>query len=268
MSARIHSRRNPQVREVRRLQTDRRYRRQTRRFVVEGVRLAEEALRAGVRPLAVYFCPACLSPRGMALVAQWRGQDVPIWEVTPEVMAAMSATETPQGLLAVFPWLDRPWPAQGAMFLLIDGLQDPGNLGTILRTAWAAGVDGVYLLPGTTDVWAPKVVRGGMGAHFHLPLRKLNWEALPQAVAGYTVLVADAHQGLPYTQAPWHRPFVLVIGNEAHGVRPPVRALAHAFVHIPLASGVESLNAAVATGVLLFEARRQQAADASQGDER
>lgn len=258
MYERITSRHNPRVKDVRRLQEESRYRRKTRRFVVEGVRLAEEALRAGLTPEAVYLCPTILNPRGQALVAQWRAQGVPCFEITPEVLAAMSATETPQGILLVLPWPDLPWPEQGTMFLLLDGLQDPGNLGTILRTAWAAGVDGIWVLPGTVDVWSPKVVRAGMGAHMHLPIRPLTWDELPQAVAEFTLLAADAHAGSPYTQAPWEQPFVLAVGSEAHGLREPVRELADMFVHIPLASGVESLNAAVATGILLFEARRRR----------
>ena len=258
MRPRITSRRNPQVQEVRRLQEESRYRRRTRRFVVEGVRLAEEALRAGARPEKLFYCPASLNPRGQAVVAAYEVQGVPIWEVTPEVMATMSATETPQGLLLVLPWLQRPWPQKQDFMLLVDGLQDPGNMGTVLRTAWAAGVQGVWVLPGTVDIWSPKVVRSAMGAHFYLPCRRLDWEDLPAALQGLRVYVTDPHGGVEYTQVSWKAPFVLVIGNEAHGVREPLRDLADLYVYIPLAPGVESLNAAVATGILLFEARRQR----------
>ncbi len=255
---RITSRRNPQVQEVRRLQEENRFRRRTRRFVIEGVRLAEEALRAGARPEKVFYCPASLNARGQAVVQDFRERGVPVWEVTPEVMAAMSATETPQGLLLVLPWPERAWPSRLTKMLLVDGLQDPGNLGTLLRTAWAAGVQAVALLPGTVDPWSPKVVRAAMGAHFHLPVRRISWDELPQMVEGLRVYVTDVREGVPYTQVDWTRPFVLVIGSEAHGVRAPLRDLATATVHIPLAPGVESLNAAVAAAVMLFEARRQR----------
>ncbi len=258
MRPRITSRRNPQVQEVRRLQEESRYRRRTRRFVVEGVRLAEEALRAGARPEKIFYCPASLNPRGQAVVAAYEEQGVPVWEVTPEVMAAMSATETPQGLLLVLPWPQHPWPERRDFMLLIDGLQDPGNMGTVLRTAWATGVQGVWVLPGTVDLWSPKVVRGAMGAHFYLPCQRLDWEDLPSVLQGLRVYVTDPHEGVEYTQVPWREPFVLVIGSEAHGVREPLRDVADLYVHIPLAPGVESLNAAVAAGILLFEARRQR----------
>ncbi len=258
MPFRITSRRNPQVQDVRRLQDESRYRRRTGRFVVEGVRLAEEVLRAGLRPEKAFYVPTTLSARGQAVVAAWQERGVPLWEVTPEVMAAMSATETPQGLLLVLPWPQLSWPRRPSMLLLVDGLQDPGNLGTMLRTAWAAGVEGVVLLPGTVDVWSPKVVRAAMGAHLHLPLQRIVWEGLDDLLSGMEVYVTDVRAGVPYFQADWSRPFVLVIGNEAHGVREPVRNLATQMVHIPLARGVESLNAAVATGILLFEARRQR----------
>lgn len=260
----LSSRRHPLVQEVRRLQQDARFRRKTQRFVVEGVRLAEEVLRAGLRPLQVFWSPTMLSPRGFAVVDAFIRQDVPVREATPHVMEAMSATETPQGLLLVMPWVELPWPQPLTWLVLVDGLQDPGNLGTLLRTSWAAGVQAVALLPGTVDPWSPKVVRAAMGAHFHLPLRRLSWDQWRAMREGFHLYVAAAHEGQPYTQVPWRFPLALAIGSEAHGVREPLYHQAHQKVTIPLAPGVESLNAAVAAGVLLFEIRRHYAASRSQ----
>ncbi len=251
----LTSRRHPLVQEVRRLQQDARFRRKTQRFVVEGVRLAEEVLRAGLRPLHVFWVPAALSPRGYAMVETWQRQDVPVREVAAHVMEAMSATETPQGLLLVLPWLTLPWPAALRWVLVVDGLQDPGNLGALLRTAWAAGVQAVALLPGTVDPWSPKVVRAAMGAHFHLPLRRLDWAEWEALRAQVHLYVAEAHEGEPYTQVDWRFPLALAVGSEAHGVREPVRRHAQERVSIPLCPGVESLNVAVAAGILLFYLR-------------
>jgi len=176
-------------------------------------------------------------------------------EVTPEVMAATADTVTPQGVLAVVPIPELPLPAHG-LLIVLDGLRDPGNVGTILRTGWAAGVAGVLALTGTADLYAPKVVRSAMGAHFHVPLRNgLDLPELASLLAGGQVLLAD-EQGLPYWQADWKQARALIIGGEARGSE-LAAPLARERVTVPMEAGVESLNAAIAAAVLMFEARRQ-----------
>ena len=144
--------------------------------------------------------------------------------------------------------------------LILDRLRDPGNLGTILRTALAAGVEGVLLAPGTVDATNPKAVRAGMGAHFRLPMAAMDWDEIAHAVAGCRVYLADARGSISYTDADWTGRVALIVGGEAAGAGSRAHALAEATVAIPIAAGVESLNAAVAAGVLLFEAARQRRA--------
>ncbi|HEY58383.1 MAG TPA: RNA methyltransferase [Anaerolineae bacterium] len=253
----ITSPHNLLIKRLARLQRSPRARREERRFVVEGLRLLREAQAAGLRPEAVLYTPEAAT-RAAPLLQPWTAQGVALYETAPQALRRASATETPQGVLALFPWPALPWPPTPDFLLVLDDLRDPGNLGTILRTAWAAGVQGVLLPPGNTDPFAPKVLRSGMGAQFHLPLRRATWEEMPHLLAGLPLILAEAHAGTPYTQANFRRPLALLIGGEAHGPGPQARALASEVVHIPMPGGAESLNAAVATAVLLFEVVRQR----------
>ncbi len=254
---RITSRRNPRIQTVRRLQRSRRSRREMGLWVAEGVRLAEEALAAEWLPRWALYTPK-ISPRGQAVVAALQARGVPLWEVPPEVFAAASATQTPQGVLLVLPRRALPWPENANFVLWLDGVRDPGNAGTMLRTAWAAGVQGVVLSPDTVDAFNPKVVRAAMGAHFHLPLRRAAWNEAAALRGGKAVFLAAAGEGVPYDQADFLQPLVLVVGGEAEGAGADARRAATQAVHIPMPGGAESLNAAVAAAVLLFEVVRQR----------
>ncbi len=247
---------NERVKYARSLQRER-VRTRERRFTVEGIRLVEEALKAGVRPvLAFYTARLTTSERGRALLGELQRASQDLMEVTDEIMAAISETVTPQGVLAVVPVPEFPLPAQG-LALVLDGLRDPGNAGTILRTAWAAGVAGVLATRGTVDLYAPKVVRAAMGAHFHLPLRAgLDAPTLAQALAGRRALLAT-QEGRPYWEVDWRGEAALIVGGEARGSE-LAAPLAQERVTVPMAGGVESLNAAIAAAIILFEARRQR----------
>jgi TrmH family RNA methyltransferase len=229
-------------------------------MVIEGLRLVREAAAAPCEITWGFYTPEFIADaRGQALIDRMRAHDVALWRVTDEVMAALSDTETPQGIVAVLPMPALPIPEGPGLSLLADGIRDPGNLGTMLRTAWAAGVRRVLLPPGNVDVTNPKVVRAGMGAHFALPIRTLSWDAVPAAVAGETLWLAEVAGGFPYDEVDWTGLVTLIIGGEAHGAGPRARALAKGrHVYISMAPGVESLNAAMATAILLFEARRQR----------
>lgn len=249
---------NPKVKHVRNLQARRSARETEGLFVAEGVRLVEEAARAlGAPRLALYL--EGLDPRGQAALDQLRARGAAVEVVTPQVMAAVSATETPPGLLTVVPMPALEPPALLTLALVLDSLRDPGNLGTILRTADAAGVQAVFLAPGTVDAYNPKVVRAAMGAHFHVPIVSAGWEALAQALAGLSLWLAEARTGETYHQVDWRRPSALIIGSEAAGPGPAARRLAPGLVNIPMSGQAESLNAAVASGIILFEAARQRA---------
>ena len=258
----ITSLNNDRVRRVQALQRSTRRRMRAGAMVIEGLRLVCEAVKATITITeGFYTAEFAADPRGAALVEQMQRSSITLLRVTNEVMAATSDTETPQGVLAVLPIPDLADDHFTGLTLLLDRIRDPGNMGTILRTAWAAGVRRVLVPPGCVDPTNPKVVRAGMGAHFHVPIRKIEWEAIEPMVVGDTIWLAEVEGGVPYDQVDWSGPVTLIVGGEAHGAGPQARALAgDRHVYIPMAPGVESLNAAMAATVLLFEARRQRLA--------
>jgi TrmH family RNA methyltransferase len=253
----ITSTTNPKIKFVRALQAKRADRESEGLFVVEGVRLVEEALQAAAKPDLVLYTPHP-DPRVEAAVQELASRGAQVEAVSPAVLAAASDTQNPQGLLAVVPMPALPLPAALTLALVLDGLGDPGNLGAILRAASAAGVQAVFLAPGTVDPYNPKVVRAAMGAHFHLPLVSTGWDDLARQLAGLDLWLAEARAGTAYSSVDWRRPSALIIGSEAAGPSTPARRLAANQVHIPMPGPAESLNAAIAAAVILFEAARQR----------
>jgi TrmH family RNA methyltransferase len=253
----ITSSSNPKIKLVRALQARRSERKKEQAFVVEGLKLAEEAIRAEV-PARLVLHTDHLDGRGRAAVNQLARLGAVTEVVSPEVMAAASDTQTPPGLLAVLSLPSAAIPRPLTFALVLDRLADPGNLGTVLRTASAAGVQAVFLAPGTVDAHNPKVVRAAAGAHFHLPILEADWGDIASATARLTLWRAEAHTGTAYDQVDWRQPTGLVIGSEAAGPGDAARRLAPEAVHIPMPGKAESLNAAIATAVLLFEAARRR----------
>lgn len=253
----ISSPQNAKIKRIKRLQNKSRARKKEQAFVIEGVRLVEEALKYGWSPEIVLYTKK-LDKRGLQVVEEFQAQGVRVNCVTPEVMQAASDTETPQGLLAVLPLEKQPQPAKLDFVLIPDAIRDPGNLGTMLRTALAGGVDLVLLPPGTVDPHAPKVVRAAMGAHFRLPVIKTSWQEIKEKISALHVFVAEMEKGIPHTKANLHQPLALIIGNEARGPGERARQLANDWVHIPMPGKAESLNAAIAGAILIFEVVRQR----------
>jgi TrmH family RNA methyltransferase len=256
----ITSLHNERVKLAHALQSQGKVRRKEQRIALEGVRLIGDALAAGARPDFVLFAPdlAAGDHPGARLLAGLRDQGVPCLDVTPEVMAHVTDTESPQGILAVVPMPDLPAPARIDLALILDGIADPGNLGTILRTAAAASVSLVVLAPGCVDPFNPKALRSGMGAHFRIPIARQSWDEIAGTASGLSSYLADSGGTLPYYGVDWRGQSALIVGGEAHGADPHARQLACATVAIPMGSAVESLNAASAAAVILFEIRRQR----------
>lgn len=257
----ITSSQNPKIQRVRALLARHKDRVEAQSFVVEGVRLVEEALQAGFHPRQIFFTSQC-SERGRTLLSTPAVKSSEIEEITPALMESISGTEAPQGLLAVLPLKSLAMPDALDFVVIADGLRDPGNLGTLLRTAAAAGVQAVLLPPNTTDAFAPKVVRAGMGAHFRLPVVAMDWDHIQQVVKNrpqpLKVCLAESGSGKLYWQADLRPPLAVLVGGEAEGASPAGLALADEKLTIPMPGGSESLNAAVASGILIFEVIRQR----------
>ena len=257
---------NERVKLVEKLQNQRKTREKEGRFVIEGARLVEEALLSGAAFDFVFYSNP--DPRAQTILDKLTKKRVVALEVSSSVMRACADTEHPQSLLAVLPLpnLHVEHPTAGNkrldalredLLLICDRISDPGNLGTLLRTAAAARVDAAILAPDCVDAFNPKVVRSAMGAHFRILIESLEWDDIGKRVKGLKIWLAEAGEGKRYDEVDWTKPSAIIIGGEAEGPSAEGRALAQDSVYIPMPGGSESLNAAVAGSVILFEAVRQ-----------
>jgi TrmH family RNA methyltransferase len=255
----LTSAQNPRIKLVRALTGRPKERREAGGFLAEGVRLIEEALAANW-PFQFVLYSDGLSERGLQLQKRLEAKDIDTVRVKSELLQSLSHTETPQGMLAVLADFVIPALRAPDFVLILDSIRDPGNLGTLLRSADAAGVQTVLLPPETTDAFAPKVVRAGMGAHFRLPIQAMDWDHVRQITASLDlrVYLGDA-RGRSCWETDLRQPLALIIGGEAEGATGSARRLAREQLGIPMRGRAESLNAAVAGSLLMFEVLRQRA---------
>lgn len=284
MDEMIVSLRNRRVLECRKLR-QKKYRARSGKYLAEGLRLTEEAVRSGSAE-ALFFresfglissagADSGADSGGDAAAGSGAGRErrlleraeaagCQLWRIDDRVFASLAQTQSPQGVVALtrrrWTRLEDPDPAAGdAVWLVLDGIRDPGNLGTMIRTAWAAGAAGVLCLPDTADPYEGKCVRASMGGIFHIPvITDVTWEALRAycVAGGLTLAMADAAAGALYYDVGWPARTALCIGGEAGGFAGIPREETAIQVRIPLERGAESLNAAVACGILLYEIRR------------
>ncbi|MEG2118793.1 MAG: RNA methyltransferase [Pseudoflavonifractor sp.] len=246
----ITSRQNALVARIRKLGTDRSYRRETGLFLCEGVKLVGEALKWGAAIETLVCAEGTILPEGLA-------DTVRVAAVPAELLKTLSTVETPQGLLAVCQakTLAPPPALAGRHYLVLDGVQDPGNVGTIWRTADAFGADGIFLVNACADPYSPKTVRGTMGAAFRLPVWEIGLTALKllldaAEIALYATALRDDTVDL--REVKWDKAAV-IIGSEGRGASPEALSLCAKTIKIPMRDRCESLNAAVAASVVLWE---------------
>ncbi len=252
----IVSKQNPKVKYIRRLQHSGRFRRQEGAFVVEGTRWLGEVAKSHIRPLFLLVTESWISSPGNKELAD----RIPATkhEVSAGVLGSISTLETQEGILAVLPVRPVPLPEIPTLLLVLAGVADPGNVGTILRTAAAAGVEGVILAPGCVDAYNPKVVRSSMGAHFQVAIHRFSWQQITTITAPMARWIAVAGDKMTYEQVDWRQPSAVIVGSEAIGAGKDAYQLTDDRVSIPMGERTESLNVAVATGIILFEAARQR----------
>lgn len=266
------------LREYRRLGGGK-YREKSGKIVLEGLHLLKEALKAGVEIDAVLFTPEFLQKKANRELLTAAGGKIQLVEVPTRAFQTVAQTENPQGIGAIarLPHSDVSLPAlaekedtrereqgreHGAFFLILDELQDPGNLGTIIRTAAAAAISGIFLLPGTVDPYNPKALRAGMGGIFYLPVMPVHdIESFLDFLAKREIRLVAADPG---GEQPYHaldfssRSHALIIGNESRGVRASLLRKAKIRAFIPLPGQIAALNAAVAASIFIFENLRQR----------
>ena len=245
----------------------RKEREQTGLFFVEGIRIVTEAAQTSARIDTLIVAPDLLkSDHALAFVAAERGRGTPVLEVTREVFQSISAKEGPQGLGAVVQqhWQtlgDIDWPALGALgWVALDAAQDPGNIGTILRTCDAVGIAGLILLSNSADPYEPSAVRASMGAVFTQRLVRATWEEFANWKQQHHVPLVGTSGGAAqdYRAVAYPAPLVLLMGSEREGLSPAQQAACDLLVRIPMVGRSDSLNLAVATAIVLYEVFNQR----------
>lgn len=252
---------NPVVKAAAELK-QKKYRTQNGLYLAEGLRTAEEAV--AYKAVETLFYVATDDERTMRLLEDAAAQNIKLVCVSENVMKKIADTETPQGIIAVCkmrqPKLENLL-ASGKMLLVLDRVGDPGNIGTMLRTADAAGIGGLVLLKGCADIYAPKTVRSSMGSLFHIPvLSGVSEQEFVSAAkkAGYDLLVTCLDGADNLYKADLSGRIAFVMGNEAGGVNESLLEKADKRVYIPMAGRAESLNVAMAAGIVMFEALRRK----------
>lgn len=244
----------------------RKKREKLRRFLIEGINFVEEAFKSNVKMDCLVYTEKILErEKGRTLVNLAIENNIPIYLVGEQIFKEITETETPQGILAVGQELswdeDELLRSSRNIFVALDEIQDPGNLGTIIRTGDGVGINGIFLSKGTVDLYNPKVLRATMGSIFRVPVfRNVNLFEFFKKMKnrGFSILAAVPHRGVPYYEASLTHPrIIIVIGNEARGINSLLLDQVDTVVNIPLRAEVESLNAAVAAGLILYEIQRQ-----------
>ena len=259
----ITSAANPLVKLARQLATRRRARYRERLFLIEGARPITTAIEHGIRIQTLIVDDERREDIDMALVALIVENADRTVTMPSNLFQSFTNTEHPQPLSALAILPEIALSSTSTSVVCLDAVRDPGNLGTIVRTAAAAGVDGIALLPGCVDPFGPKVVRASAGLVTAIPIQRFpsldeviqRCFVTPQDVA---IIAADADGAVDYRDVHWKMPVVVVVGNEAAGLSEPSRLATSERVRIPITDGVESLNVSAATAILLFEMRRQR----------
>ncbi len=260
----VSSTRNPLLKEYLKLLNSRRYRQQTKQIALEGPNLVKEALEAGLEPRAIFYTDDYFALEGKKWLPTLPSSAKQLL-ITPALFRKIADTETPQEVAAIFPTPEegsgQKKPVRPDLVLILYRLQDPGNLGSILRTAAAAGADTVYYITGTVDPYNPKVLRATAGTIFRLPLEQVDdpgtlIRSLKEK--GVQVAAGLSESSLSFWSVDYRKPTALIVGNEAGGVSADIIEEADICVSIPQAKNVESLNVAVAAALIMYEIVRQR----------
>lgn len=258
---------NPRIKYVRRL-ANHRFREKEKKFLVEGIRFVEEILDSAW-PVEMLVCNRGImeDPRAKKIITTVAARNAVFIEVTDDLFAELADTSTPQGIIAVA--AQRDYSLEGlkindsALLVLVDGVQDPGNLGAIVRSADAAGAGGVVLLKGSADIYNPKALRATMGSIFHLPIIQgvAADEIIPYLTRrGIKIVAGDPRAGRVLFEVDLKAPCALAVGSEASGVGALLRESVDELARIPMPGRAESLNVAISVSIMLYEALRQRGA--------
>ncbi len=260
---------NPRLKYVRRL-ANHRFRDKEKKFLVEGIRFVEEILASGWPvEMLVYSKKVTENPRAKNIIETAAAGKVSLFEVEDGLFGELAETSTPQGILAVAPQRRnspedlQAGEGENALLVLVDGVQDPGNLGAIVRSADAAGAAGVVLFKGTADIYNPKALRATMGSIFHLPvIQGAGTEDIMAYLTrrGIKIVAGDPRAGKAIFEVDLKVPCAIAVGGEAGGIGAMVKENVDELARIPMPGRAESLNVAISAGIMLYEALRQRGA--------
>ncbi len=254
------------VRELRKLLRKGAYRDETNTFVIEGQSLLREAVLTGNAPIDIFIAED--SSHVISGIGELNSEELKIWELEAATLKSVASTQNPQSVLATVPMVELSFDElinSSPDFLVIGfEISDPGNAGTIIRTAAAAGANGVIFSEGSVDIYNPKVVRASAGAIFRIPvIRSINTPDVLRSCeeSGIRTLGLSSHGSTSYDALNFNHPLALVVGNETRGLTELAPDSLTAEISIPMEAGVESLNVAAALSVVSYEVWRQRAAN-------
>lgn len=234
------------------------YRQQEKKFIIEGIKFCQEAFNASAKVDAFLFCPQIVSEENVATILTiCDSQSIPVYQLAPEMVKTLSDTVNSQGVFCILNELNNSiHPSRSSILLALDAVNDPGNLGSIIRTADWFGLSGVFIGENCADLYNPKVLRATMGSIFHLPI--ISTQNLAQEIralkdSGFTIYGADVRGEFFYKQIQYSPPHILILGSESQGISDNLLALCDYSIKIPAKGKAESLNVAIANGIILSE---------------
>lgn len=256
----ITSSKNPLIKELQGLQKKKKERNKQQVFIVEGLRAVREIPKTW--KVHKYIISESFDLKADNII---KDPKAPVLSVADSVFTTISDTRTPQGIMAVVSQLDyaedKIIAIDQGFFVIADQIQDPGNLGTLIRTAHASGVDGVFLSKGCVDLYNPKTIRATMGSVFHIPIfTDVTLERLMKdlRISQTNIYGAALERSKSLYDYDYTKKTALIIGNEANGISEEIKAMVSNFIRIPMPGGAESLNASIAAGICMFEVVRQR----------
>ncbi|WP_244835313.1 RNA methyltransferase [Clostridium sp. BJN0001] len=252
----IESKENSIFKEIRKLH-ERKNRNKLSKFIIEGFRLIEEAFISNV-PIDYII----ISKSAKEKISNYNidTDSIKCYEMPDNLLKELAFTDSPQGIVAVIQVENQKISESGSFYLLCDKVQDPGNMGTIIRTADAAGADGIILTKGTVDIYNEKVIRSTMGSIFHIPIFYDNdlSEVKKLKSNGFKLIVTALDAENNFFEQKLDGKIILTVGNEGNGVSNDIVSLADIKVKIPMSGKAESLNVSIASGIIMYERVRQQ----------
>ena len=255
----IESKDNNLFKETKKLK-ERKGRNKSSKYLIEGFRLIEEAFKASLNIEYIFVSDKCEEFKLKEYLGRYLTDNIKLYGLKDNLLKELCATEEPQGVVAVAKMNNIDLINDGSFYILCDKVQDPGNLGTIIRTAHAAGVDGVILTKGTVDIYNVKTIRSTMGSMFHIPiiLEDDNLTITKSLIdKGFSLLATSLEGENNFFEEDLRGNIIISVGNEGNGVSDEVYSLSDKKVKIPMPGGAESLNVAIATSIVIYEKVRQ-----------